>query len=224
MPESVPVLCESCGYDLSGSERDGLCGECGAPVSESLPEQRPGSAWQRGGGPVCLVRTAALVARQPRGIWGTVRVDFVGSLGLLLANAAVAGLLFGITTDRLIGIPAFALGIVVLSMIEFVGLRIFGKRRGWRVSPEVAMTVVGHASAAWMLAAVLCGVGFRIGQSTDGGLPLPQAIWSIAGRSSIDWSVVLPVAGFLGGMLAFEVLVYIGVRRCRFANPPTATL
>jgi hypothetical protein len=193
-------------------------------VARSLPELRMGTPWQVGGGPVCLVRTAGLVARKPRGIWGKVRIETGSSAGLLVANAALGGLLFGIVADSLVGIPAFALGVVGLSLIEYFGLRTFGKRHRWRVSPAVAMTVVGHAAAGWMVAGVLSAGGLRIGRELSGGVPIPSVLWSLMGRTVAEWVVVLPVAGFVLGMLVFEVLVYVGVRRCRFANPPTATL
>lgn len=224
MSEHIPVLCEQCGYDLRGAASDGLCGECGEPVAASTPERRIGSPWQRGGGPVCLVRTATLVASRPRAVWGRLRIDGRSSLGLLLANTAVAGVLFGVAADSLVAMPLFALGITALSVIEYFGLRTFGRRNRWRVTPGVAMTVVGHAAVGWVAAALLAAVGLRVGRAIGGGLPVPRPLWNLVGQSSVDWATALPVGGFLVGMMVFEVLVYTGIRRCRYANPPSATL
>jgi hypothetical protein len=37
-------------------------------------------------------------------------------------------------------------------------------------------------------------------------------------RYATTRTVGMPLAGFLVGMLWFEILVYIGVRKCRYAN------
>lgn len=43
-----PPICEACGYNLTGTAREGRCPECGRRVEESLlPEVRPGTAWER---------------------------------------------------------------------------------------------------------------------------------------------------------------------------------
>ncbi len=224
MPDAVSVLCEFCGYDLTGTSPEGVCGECGEAVARSLPEHRTGSPWQTGGGSVCLVRTVLAVFRHPRSVWDRVRIAGPISFGLLAANATLAGLLYGVIADSLLAMPLFAAGVLALSMVEYFGLRFFGKRNGWRVSPAVSMTVVGHAGAGWLVAAIFAGVGFRVGVTMPGGVGVPGFLWSLVGRSTIEWRYLLPMGGFLGGMLVFEMLVYTGVRRCRFANPPTATL
>lgn len=41
------LLCERCGYSLEQIRGERACPECGKPVSESLPERRRGTAWQR---------------------------------------------------------------------------------------------------------------------------------------------------------------------------------
>ncbi|MFG0292896.1 MAG: hypothetical protein ACF8MJ_07055 [Phycisphaerales bacterium JB050] len=224
MGESVSVLCESCGYDLTGSTPEGVCGECGEPVAASLPGCRTGSPWQIGGGPVSLARTILAVLTEPRSIWARLQMVMPGSFGLLVANAALAGIVYGVSVNALVAMPPFAIGVCVLSLVEYFGLRFFGKRHGWRVSPAVAMTVVGHAGVAWLVAGCLAGIGFWLGGAFSGGIEVPSFLRMLAGRGMIEWEHLLPVVGFLAGMLVFEVLVYIGVRRCRFANPPTATL
>jgi len=224
MSDSTPVLCEFCGYDLSGTASDGRCGECGEAVLRSLPAKRTGSAWQNGGGPVCLVRTAGKVLSQPQQVWDGVRIDGPSSAGLLVASLVLAGLVFGVGVDSLGAMPLFAIGVGALSMVEYFGLRTFGRRRGWRVTRSVALTVVGHASVGWVVAAGLSAVGLHVGRSLDGGLIVPQMLWSLVGRAILDWAVVLPVVGFIIGLMVFEVLVYVGIRRCRYANPPTAKL
>lgn len=43
-----PPLCEACGYNLTATQMDGRCPECGRPIAESLgPDVRRGTLWQR---------------------------------------------------------------------------------------------------------------------------------------------------------------------------------
>jgi hypothetical protein len=222
MADDHAFLCEFCGYDLTGADPAGVCGECGREVAESLPETRRGTVWQNGGGPVCLVRTSVAVARSPRGVWSRVRIDAKSSAWLLVANAVLAGVLFGVGVDSLVWAPVFASIVLALSFVEYLGLRTFGRKNRWRVTNGVALTVVGHASFGWIVGAFGAAAGWRIGGSLSGGLGLPQGLWSLIGATSIGWATVLGIAGFLCGLAVFEVLVYLGVRRCRFANPPSA--
>ncbi|MCR9217825.1 MAG: hypothetical protein NXI14_11590 [bacterium] len=222
MADDHAFLCEFCGYDLTGADPSGVCGECGKPVAESLPDTRRGTVWQNGGGPVCLIRTGVAVARSPRGVWSRVRIDGRSSAWLLVANAVLAGVLFGVGVDSLGWAPVFASIVLALSFVEYLGLRTFGRKNRWRVTNGVALTVVGHASFGWLVSAILSSAGWQFGRTLGGGLGLPQGLWSLAGATVVSWSVVLGIAGFLCGLAVFEVLVYLGVRRCRFANPPSA--
>lgn len=222
MSENDTLLCEFCGYDLTGADADGVCGECGRRVAESLPEARSGTVWQNGGGPVCLVRTGISVATTPRGIWSRVRIDARSSAWLLVSNCVLAGLVFGIGIDSLAWAPVFAGVVLALSFVEYLGLRTFGRKNRWRVTNGVALTVVGHASFGWLLGGIGGAVGWRFGQTLPGGLGVPQGLWSLVGATSVAWGTVLGIAGFLCGLAVFEVLVYLGVRRCRFANPASA--
>lgn len=46
--EDSMLICQSCGYNLSGTPADGRCSECGEPAADSIAaETRPGTMWQR---------------------------------------------------------------------------------------------------------------------------------------------------------------------------------
>jgi len=47
IPDEAARLCEGCGYILRGLPDDSRCPECAKPVVESLPDVRPGPAWER---------------------------------------------------------------------------------------------------------------------------------------------------------------------------------
>ncbi len=46
IPSPDALLCEACGYNLTGLARDGLCPECGRGIAESLPWLRQAPAWE----------------------------------------------------------------------------------------------------------------------------------------------------------------------------------
>jgi hypothetical protein len=46
VPEETALLCEKCGYIVSGIPMDSLCPECGEPINESLPQNRQLSLWE----------------------------------------------------------------------------------------------------------------------------------------------------------------------------------
>jgi hypothetical protein len=105
--------------------------------------------------------------------------------------------------------------LAVLSWIEYIGVDFFSRRRNWRVQKHVARAVCANAMPGWMPTGVFVSIG----------LGLLSALQFMAGEVPTNlqpWvqtaAVAMPVLGFIAGMLIFETLVYIGVRRCKFAN------
>jgi hypothetical protein len=122
--------------------------------------------------------------------------------------------------------------LLVLTWIEARGIRFFGSRSGWRVNHGVAWAVCGHASYGWLVAGGLVAVLWVLLEHT-GALGLVGGLWdwiislvpgapspgSTRSTRSMELSYLSVLAsGFIIGMLAFETLVYIGVRRLKFAN------
>jgi len=240
------LLCEGCGYEIAGLfEQDpaGACPECGRALAASMPGHRPGSPFQRAprAGAGVLLQTWWHVIRRPRGVWEEVRGADSGELAsrmrtlrlwtnaaavlgviVLLAAMAMLGAKIGPSAWR--GLLPMTLGALllleVLCRIESIGVRLIGRQRGWRVTPGIARAVIAHASVGWVLAGVLFTGGTWLarwsqGFVRDGGRP----------RAG-DWltplleaaPVLLPAGGFLIGLVAFEAMVYVGVRRMRFVN------
>ena len=104
MVDERTILCESCGYDLTGLEPSGTCPECSRPVQRSLPESRPGSPWQRRPGLSSWWLTNQAVIRSPRDAMAGLRIESVRATSLATLNCLVAG---AILVAPWLGIPAF---------------------------------------------------------------------------------------------------------------------
>jgi len=111
--------------------------------------------------------------------------------------------------------------------IERLGIRFFGRRRGWRVTPAVSRTVCAHASIGWVLGAFLPGVVISLFAVVM--LPLVFLVTRQMGGPSTGGPEInsLPFFPFLMlfyaiplGLIFFELQVFLGVRACKFANPP----
>lgn len=235
------LLCERCGYRIEGLPHDRPCPECGRPVRSSLPGARSGSPWQNHGGQTGGLRTAAAALRRPAALFEQIKIRGGEDEPLLAGNIAATSLLLvlaawlaslraiwksegSLGAGTVLGAAAVAaivggFGSVIalhgLTAVEHWGVRFFGARRGWRVTRNVATSVCAHASAGWLLSGALVLLGVLLGMWAE-----------IAATEAPGWlrdplrsaPTALPLAGFFAGLLVFETLVYIGVRRCRFAN------
>jgi hypothetical protein len=112
----------------------------------------------------------------------------------------------------------------VLTWVEARGIRFFGRQREWRITKAVAWAVCAHASVGWIVMAVMPMVvlaGFYTAQRFFGVAPNGTIdLGSRFGRVSLNAAAQGGglVVALIAGLLVFETLVYVGVRRCRFAN------
>lgn len=231
------------------SDRPPHCPECGTPIADSLPNRRTGSAWQQRPGFFSWVRTSYATITRPTETFRNIRIQR-RTKGLWFLNPLVAGLLIAPSISGVLvddpariwrgsgGVSEFLAWIgsiarnslivasvfVVLTTVEYFGIRFFARRRRWRLSRDSAEQVCAHASVGWIAAGILPY------------LFAPAAVvmvqWFGLAEKRIDFSPVLPYAspasgvasiigfalGLLAGMTAFEWLVYLGVRQNRFAN------
>jgi hypothetical protein len=234
-------LCEKCGYVLSGLRLDGHCPECGTPIAQSHPDRRVGTLWQvRNAAPATII---AMLTR-PGKVFETAAPDVEHSMEFkhlcifgagLATSLAIAVVYFGQSTLvsasgnlslvasivvanlMLFGIPVSLL-LWTLTAIEHRGIRAFGRLNNRRITPPVAETIVAHASAAWFTVPVLMVLmwlaGLLIRTLAE---RFSWALWELT-LTAPYWT---PVLGAFAGMLWFEIVVWTGVRRMRFANSPS---
>ncbi|MCC5785923.1 MAG: hypothetical protein JJU33_04380 [Phycisphaerales bacterium] len=246
VPEFVP-LCEKCGYVIESLPQDSDCPECGRPIASSLPEARIGSVWQAYRGPALArwIATADEICCRPSDVFvrihiGDARDPALMRWSLLVASATLATVLTGaILLDPgarmsfagkaaleslmwLTLLPTSLLVLRGLTWVEERGLRFFGRRQGFRITPAVAKSVCAHAAVGWALGALLGAVAtialhlllFWPGdmashiQTLHGGRPMPT--W---GADALGLAF-----GAGAALLWFETLAYIGMRKCRYAN------
>lgn len=233
------LLCEDCGYAINGIPADQVCPECGREIARSLPSHRTGSAWQVKPGLGAWFRTLRSLSTQPRQEFSRIRPET--SWTLLVTNLALSATIFmpsvviqqSLSRNQLPDhaeifasmFHGLSFGLLVsaiylgLTTIEVIGVRFWSRRLGRRLPVRVILGVCAHASFAWLAAAFLSGLGWAIAPRAHLLLPNNPSQWF----SLPVGLAILVGAGSLIGMVLFETLVYLGVRRCRYINVPTET-
>ncbi len=233
------LLCEVCGYVVEGLG-DVPCPECGTPIRESRPEGRPGSPFQMRPGIVGWARTAWSMLRRPRRTFDDIRIEPASAVVLALINHTLAAALIvapwvgvlkwdpsrGSNNAAAYGVAfvIWAVGVVgvlgLLTVVEFLGVRFFAARRAWRVTRTTAMQICAHASVGWIVAGLggLLAMAASARWGPDVGRLLARWIRAGTGPLTLYVSWASAAAGFLSGLLVFELLVYTGVRRRKYAN------
>ena len=236
------LLCETCGYVIEGLPDISHCPECGRPVESSLPKHRTGSPIQQAATGNAYIATNLAMLRTPAAIFDRLRTTRGGPL--MAFNVLIAVLLL-VPVISLIPFPTLrtplgsfhipnyvpaalsaAVAFYFLTFVEHAGIRFYSRRRGWRIPRGLAWEICLHASIGWILASFLCIVGlaitFLLGKRiADGVVWVLNAFGdkSTAPETIITWiGIAFGFGGALAGLLWFESLVYLGVRRCKFAN------
>jgi hypothetical protein len=108
------------------------------------------------------------------------------------------------------------LGFSFLTSVETWGLRFFGRMHNSRITPTVARAITAHATAGWVLSSTLVSSGFVFGLAMYEHA-MHNRVGDLRGVYMLG-PIWLPTFIGLAGLLTFEMIVYTGVRQCRFAN------
>jgi hypothetical protein len=236
------LLCERCGYNIETLPPASNCSECGVAVAESHPERRNGSFWQQKPGAASWFRTGLATLRHPAAVFRSVRLDVRSGVPLLAVNVLAAAIIVvapwsGILIDdpiravragqtwslvrtAAVVIPlqvlCVAAVLALLTIVEWAGIQFFARRKGARLCRLAAWQVVAHASYGWIVAAACVMAALTCWRVLYLFPFFPRVVAALG-----DWAApAIPGVGALAGLLVFEMLVYVGVYQCRFANRP----
>ncbi len=117
--------------------------------------------------------------------------------------------------------------LLLLTWIESRGVRFFARRRRWKLTRDAAWQICAHASVGWVIGAVVPMLMMAVLFAAPTGRPslldkllIRSRGAGIAGLTRGDATLLGLFGGaYVLGLCVFETLVYLGVRRCRFANP-----
>lgn len=237
-PAPDVLLCERCGYVLSGLPTDAACPECGKAIAESLPSVRTlaydpkrGMGW---------VRVAVRMVRSPFGAYSCMHIGAQQAGGFAERSFAVVSALTGFAAALLLFdsrfraqtldpdayaatvLQAIVSGLVVacgtfallwiIMLIERAGSRTIGAWHRWRITREVAYCVCAYASVGWLMGVLgaMCWGMWYVTRGRD-------ALIARSDEGLYAMNLGLPAVVLLG-LFGYELLVYIGLRRCKFAN------
>jgi hypothetical protein len=221
--DEYTLLCERCGYVLEGLDQAGVCPECGKPITESLPCDRPGTLWQQKPSPWSLLRTWFRVLRHPKQSFdqmNCIEQDGIAltCFGMLNSLAAVFVLVLAITIFSALDEIGyvFLLGFFevfywligfLYAWIAVARIKFAARIKGYRVDSNAAWSIVGLASIGLCFGpiSVLIGTAILLVFSED-----PPLLGSFV-AFFILFSI--PV-----GLAVFEVLCSIGLGRCKYRN------
>jgi len=233
------LLCERCGYVIEELDREGVCPECGKPISESLPMRRS-IRWIPFSNHTKTLSTGLVTLRNPRHVltnlvptqtncadlrfcW-LVSASVVAALGAsiiqLMSEWSAGGSLLDLGTIGLVlaVFPFIIFGawidFEILAWIEKHILLLIAKSRGYRLTEPTARTICAYGSVGW----VITSFGFLIAS---------PGIGHLARNGESNWLVmtILAIGSLisLAGFFAVGSFAYRGLRLCGFVNhaPPT---
>lgn len=230
------AACPECGMAIAESLASA---RTGSPWQEELGIS---AWWETHKGTLLHPKTRFRRLRLDEGGWRTLLATTLPVAGVLLV-APWSGTLIGDPARAARGsgmlAQAIAYALVVpfqaciaagllfaLTYIEWRGIRFFAWQRGWRLTRSGAWQICAHASVGWVVGALVPLLTMAVLWAAPGGRPslLDRLLsrgggFGVSGASLGDIVLVILLGGsYVVGLLVFEVLIYHGVRQCRWGN------
>lgn len=243
--DEYTLLCERCGYIIEDLDQSLPCPECGEPITESLPQRRVGTPFQQNPSNRNLLKTWLKTIKSPRHTLDTmslrtpdlehysVKPNFkIAAIFILFGSILVS--MFGesifmgavIFPFYMVFASALILIFFILTKIESKGLQVIGKSRGFRITPEIANSIVAQGSVGWTI--VLTGLAIFLNAELIDKIAMKSEsnLLQDAGSIIFAFGVFSLGCSLIFGFLFFEYFAYLGLRRCKYANRsrPESTL
>lgn len=228
MTPPLPILCNSCGYDVTNLANAARgdptlpCPECGMPISQSLPTPLPTPHQPHTSMLASMARGYLDVYRHPLSVWRRLPVaNTTGETSIL--NALVAGVALAVSGlahawinsiegamgDVILVLLAGSIAILALTyIIAFIAAR-FASLKHWRLTNQTFTTVMNHATMLWPSACILSAACLII---TDAIFDLSNLPPSLTTPIFVVLLALPPIAVFCATLQGLHAL--------RFANPP----
>ena len=240
------LLCERCGYVVSGLDGEGACPECGALIAESQPRMREGSAYQQRRGWWRLVKTGVGTLVRTKGMFERLRIDeksgmslmwrvVLGSTALPLMVLLLSNLTIFIKNIEYVSAGEVGMffvvfgivwGVVVIVGVVYATLAVprikyVARMRGMRMDNAIAWTIVGQAS----IGLAIFPLSFVVVEC----LQIPVMLFAeFSGNYDVysaGWYMVLSTVtmvmvwvSLVLAFVEFEILLSMGTRRLRYRN------
>jgi predicted RNA-binding Zn-ribbon protein involved in translation (DUF1610 family) len=233
-PDETTLLCESCGYILSGLPRNAFCPECGKAIVFSLPNTRRFSSWDRNCDPLSdrFWRTTSKVLFRPAHFYRALRTrcpkrlskSFARihlSITSALIGAAATAHVFGVFGLRsfapwewIVGGLSFTLATYsFLAGLSWLAARLTAWEaayRGLRLPYDVVIRGLDYHSAHYLPVAVLAAATVLTQR-----LLLYNHI--LTARSDFTYLLVLCIEIVLSAIYLF-ITYWIGMKNMMYAN------
>lgn len=195
--DNYTLLCNRCGYVIEGLFKEDPCPECGCPIAQSLPTERPGTPWQTKNSIRSMIATWLHVILRP-----SRTID-----NMLLIRAASGGL--AATTPFV----ASVLAIFFFSVIASFTVR---HEQTWPASIALAILAIGYWPLTYLYTIIAVGRLKRKSKSTTNKID-QEVVWTIAEHASSYWAII-PFGIIAGSLFQASYVSHIG-RNINSQNP-----